>query len=111
MSSCCNRNVTTTLRAGDNLRFWLPNQGNWYDASLTTLVEFLSSGAFASLTASSYLRVSPVLVQNLPSAADSGAGARAFVTDASATTFHSIVAGGGANSVPVFSDATNWRIG
>jgi hypothetical protein len=33
------------------------------------------------------------------------------VTDASATTFHSIVAGGGANVVPVFSDGTDWRIG
>jgi hypothetical protein len=36
---------------------------------------------------------------------------RAFVNDASATTFHSIVAGGGANYVPVFYDGTNWRIG
>jgi hypothetical protein len=38
-------------------------------------------------------------------------GFRAFVTDASATTFASIVAGGGANGVPVFCDGTNWRIG
>jgi hypothetical protein len=37
--------------------------------------------------------------------------ARAFVTDATATTFNSIVAGGGANKVPVWSDGTNWRIG
>ena len=36
---------------------------------------------------------------------------RAFVTDANATTFNSIVAGGGANFVPVFCDGTNWRIG
>lgn len=36
---------------------------------------------------------------------------RAFVTDANATTNYSIVAGGGANKVPVFSDGTNWRIG
>lgn len=39
------------------------------------------------------------------------AGARRFVTDANATTFASIVAGGGANGVPVYSDGTNWRIG
>lgn len=39
------------------------------------------------------------------------AGARAFVSDANATTFASIVAGGGANGVPVYSDGTNWRIG
>lgn len=39
------------------------------------------------------------------------AGARAFVSDANATTFASVVAGGGANGVPVYSDGTNWRIG
>lgn len=39
------------------------------------------------------------------------AGRRAFVTDANATTFASIVAGGGSNGVPVYDDGTNWRIG
>lgn len=38
-------------------------------------------------------------------------GDRAFVTDANATTFYSIVAGGGANFVPVFYDGSDWRIG
>lgn len=52
-----------------------------------------------------------VTVANLPSASTVGAGARSFVTDATATTFASIVAGGGANGVPVYSDGTNWRIG
>jgi hypothetical protein len=47
----------------------------------------------------------------LPSPSAMGAGARAVVTDANATTFAAIVAGGGANSVPVYSDGTNWRIG
>ena len=50
-------------------------------------------------------------VATLPAAATAGAGARAFVTDANATTFASIVAAGGANGVPVYSDGTNWRIG
>lgn len=50
-------------------------------------------------------------VATLPTAASAGAGARAFVTDANATTFASIVAAGGANGVPVYSDGTNWRIG
>ena len=49
-------------------------------------------------------------VATLPAAA-SLAGAAAFVTDANATTFASIVAAGGANGVPVYSDGTNWRIG
>jgi len=38
------------------------------------------------------------------------AGARTFVTDATATTFYSIVAGGGGNIVPVFYNGTNWVI-
>ena len=50
-------------------------------------------------------------VSALPSASTAGAGARAFVTDATATTFLSTVAGGGSNKVPVVSDGTNWLIG
>jgi len=39
-------------------------------------------------------------------------GSRATVSDANSTTFNAIVAGGGANTVPVFVDgASNWRIG
>lgn len=50
-------------------------------------------------------------VAQLPAANSAGAGARAFVTDATATTFLSTVAGGGANAVPVVSNGTNWLIG
>lgn len=55
-----------------------------------------------------------VTVANLPTAATAGAGARAFVSDSTvvaAGNFGAIVAGTGANAVPVYSDATNWRIG
>jgi hypothetical protein len=38
-------------------------------------------------------------------------GSRAFVTDATATTFASIVTGGGSNYVPVYCDGVNLRIG
>lgn len=47
-------------------------------------------------------------VAQLPTGA---AGMRGFVTDANASTFNSVVAGGGANKVPVFHDGTSWRIG
>lgn len=50
-------------------------------------------------------------VAGLPSASTSGAGARAYVTDANATTFGSVVAAGGSNKVPVYSNGTNWLIG
>ena len=47
-------------------------------------------------------------------AASFGAGARAFVTDANrvaVANFGQVVATGGSNSVPVYSDGTDWRIG
>lgn len=50
-------------------------------------------------------------VATLPSPASAYTYCRAFVSDANATTFNSVVAGGGANRVPVFCDGTNWRIG
>ena len=58
-----------------------------------------------------YLSTGSTTVANLASAATVGAGSRAFVTDATATTFLSTVAGGGSNKVPVVSDGTNWLIG
>lgn len=49
-------------------------------------------------------------VSTLPSSSVTQ-GSQAYVTDANATTFNSIVAGGGSNKVPVTYDGTNWRIG
>ena len=65
----------------------------------------------ASLHTFGAIRHATYTVAGLPSASASGAGARAAVTNATATTFNSIVAGGGSNFVPVISDGTNWRIG
>lgn len=61
-----------------------------------------------------YARTHALTVGTLAAAATAGAGARAFVTDSSvaaAGNFGAVVAGGGANGVPVYSDGTNWRIG
>ena len=55
------------------------------------------------------LRLPTKTVATLPAATT--AGRRCFVSDATATTFCSVVAGGGSNFVPVFSDGTDWRIG
>lgn len=55
------------------------------------------------------IKTGAVLVASLPAAGK--AGRRSFVTNATATTFASIVAGGGTNGVPVYDDGTNWRIG
>jgi hypothetical protein len=64
-----------------------------------------------NITGGPYLKTSSLTVATLPAASTAGAGARSFVTDATSTTFASIVAGAGANAVPVFSDGTNWKIG
>ncbi|MEI6644072.1 MAG: hypothetical protein WCL10_18785 [Novosphingobium sp.] len=61
-----------------------------------------------------YARTHGLTVATLAAAATAGAGARAFVTDsnvAAAGNFGNVVAAGGANGVPVYSDGTNWRIG
>ena len=55
------------------------------------------------------LRNIPVTVATLPTAGIYGR--RAFVSDATATTFASTVAGGGSNKVPVWDNGTNWVIG
>lgn len=58
-----------------------------------------------------WLRIPAVTVAALPAAATAGVGARCFVTDATVTTNGTIVAGGGTNKVPVYSNAINWIIG
>jgi hypothetical protein len=67
-----------------------------------------TAGTFRDL----YLRgVRPVgsTVANLPTASGN-TGMMATVTDANATTIGTTVAGGGANTVLVWSNGTNWRI-
>lgn len=98
------------LAVSDQLPIWSQANGDTRRTTLATLVSFLST-AFSSFTATSYIKTDPVTVANLPAAATAGSGARAMVTNSNNTTFAAIVAGGGANIVPVFSDGTNWRIG
>ncbi len=66
----------------------------------------LSIGALTATTT----KTSVYTVATLPAGVD---GMRAFVTDATATTFASVVAGGGTNHVPVYYDggASSWKIG
>ena len=55
-------------------------------------------------------KLASYIVSGLPSASTCGAGSCAFVTDATATTTYTTVAGGGSNKVLVISDGTNWII-
>jgi hypothetical protein len=67
------------------------------------------SGWFASLTQTINNDSMALTVTTLPS--NPYQFQRSWVTDATATTFASIVAGGGTNKVPVYYDGANWRIG
>ena len=67
-------------------------------------------------TGTGYLKQTPVLTSDLPSAATVGAGTRGFVSDAGSTTFNvDIGAGTGtpaaATTIPVFSDGSVWKAG
>jgi hypothetical protein len=58
-----------------------------------------------------WINVGTSTVAALVAAATAGNGARAFVTDALTPTFGSAVIGGGAVSVPVYSNGTTWNVG
>lgn len=81
------------------------------------LIEIVQNGASAraSLTQLAALvgsvSTTPVLTSALPSPVTSGAGNRRMVLDATSVVFASVLSGGGANTVPVYSDGTVWRIG
>lgn len=57
------------------------------------------------------ITLGPSLVSALPTCNSGREGQRRSVTDATATTFFSVVAGSGSNHVPVVCDGTSWRIG
>jgi hypothetical protein len=67
------------------------------------------TGAAAGLT--SHIKVPAVAVSALPLAATAGVGARAFVNDATAPIFGSVVTGGGSVPVPVYSTGSAWNVG
>jgi hypothetical protein len=82
--------------------------------NLDVIVTPKGTGNLAStgnITSSGFVKTTAVVVASLPAAATAGAGARSFVTDATAATFGTVAAGGAANAVPVWSDGTNWKIG
>lgn len=83
----------------------LPSQ---YDATILRKLLIEMINAYNPVTEGRFLVTT---VGALPPVATVGVGYRAMVTDANATTYASIVAAGGANTVPVFCDGTNWRIG
>jgi len=58
-----------------------------------------------------WIKVTPVAVSALPSAATAGVGARSFVNDALTPVFGSAVVGLGSVTVPVYSTGSAWNVG
>jgi len=100
--------TVTQVHGGDQLPLFVTNQGDARRCSITTLLEYLQAN-FGAVVCSS-VQTTPITFVQLPTAVGN-AGARAFITDGSTTTFAATVAGGGANNVPVYSDGTNWKVG
>jgi hypothetical protein len=89
--------------AGDLLPVWSTANGSNRALSFSNLANWIAT-ALSNMTVAGYVKVKPVTVANLPNPVAVGAGARAFVSDATSTTFHAAAVGGGANQVPVFVD-------
>lgn len=103
-------NQNGVLQFGDNWSTYVGDVGIGRNAAGVLEVNSTTLGTLRDLIARN--AVTPgVTVAALAGAQQ---GARSFVTDstvAAAGNFGAVVAGGGANAVPVYHDGTNWRIG
>jgi hypothetical protein len=90
-----------------------PNMDVGLSRIATALLE-VNNGNVGGVGSVAFLRFNAVVTASLPAASVTYRGARGTVSDANATLtagIGAVVAGGGANIVPVFCDGTNWRIG
>lgn len=101
-------NVTGLTAATSNVFAYTIGSSLRYDWNLTTANTHTFAGG---PVVGPQVLTTPVNVSALPAPTAALTGARAFVNDATATTFLSIVAGAGANKVPVVCNGTNWLIG
>lgn len=93
----------TMLRfGGDNASF--PG----IKSSGTTLSARLADDSADAPFTALYVKAKATTVAGLPSASTAGAGAFAFVTDATDPAFGSPITGGGSVAIPVFSDGAHW---
>jgi hypothetical protein len=100
--------TVTQVSGGDQFPVFVPSQGDARRSSITTLIEYIQANLGAVIA--NTVQTTPRTYAQLPTAVGN-AGARAFITDGSSTTFAATVAGGGANKVPVYSDGTVWKVG
>jgi hypothetical protein len=104
----------STVLAYDDFYFDRPNSNVGINPNIT--IDFQSIRLANTLTAGNIstagiVKMGVFVTGNIPAAATAGAGAKVFVTDATANTFGTAYVGGASNAVPVWSDGTAWYIG
>lgn len=109
-------NTTVSVTGGANIVSSSNIYGSTFTVGGTVAVTSLGDTGSAPTFSGSgrYIKsgnIAPVAVASLPSCVAGRKGQSQYVTDANATTFNAIVAGGGANVIRVGCDGTNWRIG
>jgi len=82
--------------------------GNIRTAGLITATGNVTGG---NILTAGIVKTTAQTYATLPTAANAGAGARSFITDANTATFGSQVTSGGSNAVPVWTNGTNWYVG
>lgn len=89
------------MTASLNSKARIVNQDGTASPWLTAYLQALGTGVVprTTHTAAQLAAMSPAKVST------------AICTDSSVTTFGNVLAGGGANTVPVYWDLTNWRVG
>jgi hypothetical protein len=94
----------------------IPNLPAIVGLTPSALVWVVQAGTDYSATAQQIASVNPVATTTLaalPAASSGNTGARAFVTDATLSTYSvgAAVAGGGTHVIPVFSNGSSWVAG
>ena len=93
-----------------------PSRAEIYVTKTGTVAQQLGLVVHSSLQVQAFGSVKTVAttLSLLGRAVTAGAGSRAFCTDANLVAtgnFGATIAGSSGNTVPVYSDGTNWRIG
>ena len=104
-----NATITDNLLVGDQIA----TTGNITSGNLLTggLISATANVTGGNILTAGVVKTTAKTFATLPAAANIGAGARSFITDANTATFGSQVTSGGANAVPVWTNGTNWYVG
>jgi hypothetical protein len=100
---------------GSNVLSWTSAAGTYGNSNVAAYLPTYTGNIGANVVTANLfvgiVKTGVFVTGNIPAAATAGAGARAFVTDATLATFGSAYVGGAANAVPVWSDGSVWYIG